>query len=625
MCGIAGIVDHNNAEVSRSLLESMGRAMSHRGPDDEGIYTDRNVGLVHRRLSIIDLETGHQPIANEDKSIWIITNGEIYNFLELKKDLEAKGHNFRTNSDAEVVLHAYEEYGRDDFLSKLRGMYALAIWNNNNKELVLARDRLGKKPLLWYEYGGKLVFASEFNALLQDSSVPRQVNFRAIYHYLSFLATPAPETAFKNINRLEPGRYLIYQNGKVTIKTYWKLNYLPKLTVDFQEAKQRVLDTLTDSVNLRMISDVPVGVLLSGGVDSSAIVALINKTSRTKIKTFSIGFEESAYNELPYARKIARYFKTDHEEYVVDPKALEILPELVLRYGEPYADSSAIPSYYVSKMASRQVKVVLNGDGGDEVFGGYRRHLANHLALKFSSLPAGGIEAIKAAAGLLSIGAKRESLRNAPARFLEAYRFSFEERYLRWQGMFSEPMKDELLSGSFKREIGDLNSCSVIPVGSKGLDAIDQILFTDTHFNLPNDLLVKMDIASMANSLEARSPLLDHKLVELVARLPSDMKINNFKLKFLLKELLKDQMPEKLIRKNKQGFAVPIGEWFRGPMRDFLKTHLLSGEALKRDYFKISVVERMINLHLSRKADYAHHLWILLMFELWHRKFIDRT
>jgi len=623
MCGIAGIINTQDTLVDRLALEKMGQAMIHRGPDDEGIYLKGGTGLIHRRLSIIDLETGHQPISNEDGSVHIIANGEIYNFKELRKELEGKGHSFSTNSDTEAVLHAYEEYGEDGFLPKLRGMFAIAIWNEREKKLVLGRDRLGQKPLLWYEKGGRLIFASEFTGLLAEGSIKREMNFEAIYHYLTFMAVPAPLTAFGGVNRLMPGSYLVYRDGRVIIKQYWQLKYKPKNEISLTRAEDEIMELLSESIKLRLVSDVDLGILLSGGVDSSAILALAAKNTSQRLKTFSIGFEESSFNELPYARKVAKYFDTDHEEFIIEPKAVEILPELVKRYGEPFADSSAIPSYYVSKMAASQVKVVLNGDGGDEIFAGYRRHLANHLAARGVGIPGPLLGALSGFSKIMSAGARRESWRALPARYLSAHKLNFNERYLRWVGVFNEEDKMNLLSDSFRENIADINSVRIISSCEGELSALDEILFADTNFNLANDLLVKIDIASMANSLEARSPFLDHRLVEYVAQLPSGMKINNNKLKFLLKEVLGKLMPAKLIRRKKQGFAVPIGQWFRSSMKDFLKDHLLSGPALKRDYFNIKTVEGLIKGHLSQAGDYSHQLWTLLMLELWQREFID--
>ena len=630
MCGIAGIIDSKSRELDRTILNSMCEAMSHRGPDDEGYYFNRDssasVGLGHRRLSIIDLKTGHQPIHNENKNIWVIHNGEIYNFKDLKSRLEKAGHVFCTNSDAEVIVHAYEEYG-DDLTKHFRGMFSFAIWDGVKKKLILARDRIGKKPLLYTLLNDKLIFASEFKALLRHPEIGRRIDYEAIHHYLTYLCIPAPLTAFKDIRKIPPAHILIYQHGKAILKKYWELDFSKKVKITEQEAVGQIESLLRDAVKVRLISDVPLGVLLSGGLDSSYVTALMKQLSSNEIRTFSVGFSENQFNELPYAELIANRFKTDHVQDYVAPDATMVLPELVERYGEPYADSSALPTYYVCKVARKRVKVVLNGDGGDEVFCGYRRHLAGYLAEKFS-ISAKTINRTPLRA-IFNMFPDRPSSPNSPGnirRFLDAAEMDRAHRHMRWIGFFSEELKRDIYTDEFNSKTKDIDSSIFLTElfsKAEGLDSVDAALYIDTMFGLQNDLLVKMDIASMANSLETRSPLLDQYLMEFSASLPSKFKIQNFNLKHIFKKSARGLLPEQILRKPKRGFAIPVDEWFRKPLKEYLIDTVLSERALGRGYFKVEKIKDLIEVHLKGKNNYGQHLWGLLMLELWHRRFID--
>ena len=448
MCGICGVYNWHKRQIDKNLIHRMTASLSHRGPDDDGSYFDTCVGLGHRRLSIIDLVTGVQPLSNEDGSIWIVFNGEIYNFQTLREELENAGHIFRTQSDTEAIVHCYEAYGVD-CLQHLRGMFAFALWDARKGQLMLARDRLGQKPLFYAEGNGELIFASEIQGLLQVPSISREVDFHAIDLYLTCGYIPAPYTAFKAIRKLPPASYLIARDGKVTIRRYWDLVYTPKLEISEEEACERLLELLKEAVELRMISDVPLGAFLSGGIDSSAVVALMSQLSEKPVKTFSIGFEDAAYNELDHARTVAERFGTDHHEFIVQPKALEILPTLVRHYGEPYADSSAIPTFYVSKLTRGHVTVALNGDGGDESFAGYERYLANQLAAIYQKCPTllrktveKGISALPGHADLRS-GVQRFK------RFCESAGLPVASRYLDWVGIFNSSQKGELYTPEF--------------------------------------------------------------------------------------------------------------------------------------------------------------------------------
>jgi asparagine synthase (glutamine-hydrolysing) len=630
MCGIAGIVRRQGAQIDRELLERMNNAIRHRGPDDDGFYFSDGVGLSMRRLAIIDLKTGKQPIHNADRTAWIVFNGEIYNYRELRKQLEGLGHTFYTDSDTEAIIHAYDEYGTD-CPKHLRGMFALAIWNERDKSLFLARDRVGKKPLLYAQTNDQLIFGSEFTALLAHPEVSREVNYEAIHHYLSFISVPAPLTAYQAIRKLEPGHWLLWRDGEIKLERYWQLDFSRKLDIGEQEAGERVSELLRDAVRVRLMSEVPLGAFLSGGIDSSAVVALMAQESSERVKTFSIGFEEQDFSELHHARRVAEHVGAEHHEFIVRPNAMEILPTLVEHYGEPFADSSAIPSYYVSRETRAYVTVALNGDGGDECFAGYERYAAMNLAQRYTKLlPASvrnGVVANLANAlpEFQSRGAWAKRMSKGK-RFLKAASLSPIQRYLRWISAFDENAKLELYSDHFREQTSGFSTVGIIQpwfARANGAGIVDASLLTDTMTYLPNDLLVKMDIASMTVSLEARSPFLDHHLMEFAASLPEKLKLRRMTTKYLLKRILKDLVPAKNLSRSKMGFGVPVGHWFRGTMQPFLRETLLSEKALSRGLFKKDRVRQIVEEHVGHKVDHSHRLWTLLMLELWFQRFID--
>ena len=627
MCGIAGIVRSDGAQIDRELLTRMNDAIRHRGPDDDGFYFSDGVGLAMRRLSIIDLKGGHQPIHNSDRTAWIVFNGEIYNYRELRKQLEARGHRFYTDSDTEAIVHAYDEYGTD-CPKYLRGMFAFAIWDERAKSLFLARDRVGKKPLLYAQLNGQLIFGSEFMALLQHPDVSRDVNYEAIHHYLSFICVPAPLTAYQAIRKLQPGHSLLWKNGEIKLERYWQLDFSRKISISEEEAGERVVDLLRDAVRVRLMSEVPLGAFLSGGIDSSAVVALMARESSEKVKTFSIGFEEQDFSELHHARRVAEYVGAEHHEFIVRPDAMEILPTLVEHYGEPFADSSAIPSYYVSRETRKYVTVALNGDGGDECFAGYERYAAMNLAQRYANLlPAvirnGVIRNV--ARALPEFRSRANPLRKAQ-RFIDAASLSPVQRYLRWVSAFDEQAKSNLYSNDFRNQTAAFSTIGFIEpwfAKANGAGIVDASLLTDTMTYLPNDLLVKMDIASMTVSLEARSPFLDHHLMEFAASLPEGLKLRGMTTKYLLKRILKKFVPEENLTRAKMGFGVPIGHWFRGTMQPFLRETLLSEKAGARGLFNRDRVRDLIEQHTANKMNHEHRLWSLLMLELWFQRFID--
>lgn len=626
MCGIVGIVGSNGSPVDEPLLGRMCDAIRHRGPDEDGFYVNGPVGLGIRRLSIIDLKGGQQPIHNQDRTAWIVFNGEIYNYLELREKLEKLGHTFYTNSDTEAIIHAYDQYG-SDCPKHLRGMFAFAIWDERTEELFLARDRVGKKPLLYAQLNGQFVFGSEFSALLLHPGISKDTDTEALHHYLSFMCVPAPLTAYRAIRKLEPAHSLRWRKGEIKIERYWQPDFSHKLSISDEEAGERALDILRDAVRVRLMSEVPLGAFLSGGIDSSAVVALMSEASSEPVKTFSIGFEEQDFSELHHARRIAQHVGADHHEFIVRPDAMEVLPTLVEHYGEPYADSSAIPTYYVARETRKHVTVALNGDGGDESFAGYERYAAMRIAEKYHRLPALlRNSAVQPAIGLLpSSETKRTRIRDAK-RFVQAASLPKVERYLRWVSVFDSQAKQNLYSENFQHETENIQAADMISpwfAQANGGGIVDAALLTDIMTYLPNDLLVKVDIATMAVSLEARSPFLDHHVIDFAASLPENMKLRGLTTKYLLKRVLKRLLPAENLERRKMGFGVPIGHWFRGQMQAFLRETLLSQKSLSRGLFKPDALKQLVELHTRGERDYAHQLWTLLMLELWFQRFID--
>lgn len=630
MCGICGTIDYTNKDnFDENIIHKMCWEMKHRGPDDEGIYIHKQrffVGLGHRRLSIIDLSSaGHQPMANEDKTIWIVFNGEIYNYKELRMELENKGHIFKSHTDTETIIHLYEEYD-ENCVKYLRGMFAFCIWDNVQRKLILARDRIGKKPLIYFHGNDRFCFASEFVSLLASGLVEKKINLEAIDYYLTFGYIPAPLTIYKNIFKLPPAHTLILENGEVTINRYWQLDYSQKIDISEYDAAEEIIRLLKEAVKIRLYSDVPLGAFLSGGIDSSTVVALMSQLSDKSVKTFSIGFPERDYSELKYSRNIAKRFNTEHHEFIVEPKAMEILPLLVERYGEPYADSSCIPTYYLSQQTKQAVTVALNGDGGDELFAGYERYQAMLAAEMYQRMPKVAQKIISSFANLLPDSVNPKNRLRRIKRFLDGATLPSPQRYIRWVGIFDDALKRNLYSEDFSRATSQANPQKFTEPflnSSNGLSLIDSLLCTDTMTYLPNDLLVKVDITSMANSLEARSPFLDHKLMEFVAKLPAEYKMRRFLKKYILKKAVSDLIPQENIHRKKMGFGVPVGEWFRDDLKGFLREMLFSKTSLGREYFKPAVIKKMVEQHISKQKDYTFCLWALLMLELWHQRFMD--
>lgn len=629
MCGIVGKYNFGNKEpVGEDLIRKMCSQIVHRGPDDEGIYVKDSIGLGMRRLSIIDLGSGHQPIFNEDRSVVIVYNGEAYNFLELKEKLQKKGHQFYTQTDTEVLVHAYEEYGTD-FIKEIRGMFALALWDENRKILILARDRMGKKPLYYLEKNGILWFCSEIKSILVDSQVERKVDIQSLDYYLSLNYIPAPLTIFEGIKKLPPASLLICENGKIKIEKYWIIDNSFQNTMDENEYAEHLYQLLGESVKMRLISDVPLGAFLSGGVDSSIIVGLMAEHSDIPVKTFSIGFTEDEFSELEYARLIAKRFSTDHHEYVVTSDVKELIPKLVWYYNEPVGDSSAIPTYYVSKMTRQSVTVALSGDGGDELFAGYGKYPIIQNIISKNSL--NGLLRSIVTKFILSRDLNFLSVHSIFKRLQNSigYRFSTpQERDLRWITRFDGSFKSHLYTGEIKSVIHDHQSRSFYDLRiaeSPNKDVLSQISFMDLTSYLPDDLLIKVDIASMANSLEVRCPFLDHKFVEFAVRIPNSLKIQNGQSKYILKKAFAKLLPKEITERRKMGFSIPIDKWFRGELKELAYEILLGSSRDMSPYFEVRFVKRLLDTHTSRKADYGTLIWLLTNFVLWHNIFVGHS
>lgn len=625
MCGIAGSISFEGPRRMEQDVLAMCDTLTHRGPDDSGAWSDSLCAFGHRRLSIIDLSpAGRQPMCNEDNTIWIVFNGEVYNFRALREELEAAGHIFRSHTDTETIVHAYEEWGTD-CVRRLRGMFAFAIWDCNRQRLFMARDRVGKKPLFYAIANGMLIFASELQGLLANPHVSRDIEYSAIDEYLSYGYIAAPRTIFRGAHKLLPGHWILLDLGKgpqsLRSESYWSLDYLPKATLSEREAIERIRDLMTEAVKLRMISDVPLGAFLSGGLDSSIVTGLMAKLSNRPIQTFTIGFNEGEWDETAYARRVASKWNTDHHEFVVQADAMSILPKLIRHYGEPYADSSAIPSFYLAQLTRTNVTVALNGDGGDESFAGYTRYWASGVAERVMDIPGA-----KAMSGLilrsgLNSGKQKSTLRKMH-RFLAAARLPLDQRYRYWVGIVSDETKASLYHPDFASELSTqrIDCVRLLLETYRGLVPEERTMATDVSSYLPYDLLVKIDIACMAHSLEARSPFLDHEVMEFAASLPLRMKLRGANSKYLLKKAFADILPQENLNRGKMGFGVPIGMWFRGPLKSALKDTLLSDTALSRNYFNPIAISKMVDDHLCSRADYSAQLWALFMLELWHRE-----
>jgi asparagine synthase (glutamine-hydrolysing) len=628
MCGICGIVNASGDGPDRDLLHRMASQIRHRGPDDEGILVSGRAGLVARRLSIIDVEGGHQPIANEDETVWAAFNGEIYNHPELIEQLRARGHAFRTRCDTEVIVHLYEEYGID-FLNRLDGMFGLALWDLRNDTVILGRDRLGIKPLYYADLGDRLLFGSELKAML-PAGLPRDLNLAALDAYFAVTYIPAPHTIFESARKLLPGHYLRWQGGRpVETAAYWKLpvagaepRYDPRQTEDLAE---ELLELLRRAVKIHLISDVPLGAFLSGGLDSSTVVALMAEHSQHPVQTFSIGFEERSYDETPYARQVAQLFGANHRERTQKPDPVVMTEMLAWMYDEPFADSSAIATYSVAELARRHVKVALTGDGGDEIFGGYLIYRADKLRSLYQRLPEGLREGlIREAVNRLPTSDRKTSLDYKLKRFVRAASLPAAEAHAGWKTIFTRDVRERLIPEVPDEDLAIEMMSRYFREGPRG-DLIGGSLHADTVMGMPDDMLTKVDRTTMAVSLEARVPLLDRSVVEFMAGLPSSYKVHGWTLKYLMKRAMRGIVPDEIIDRQKAGFNVPIARWLRSDLREFMQESLSDSHLRSMGVFDPAVVQETIAEHLSGRVDRGRDLWALLMFSLWHSRYLENS
>ncbi len=616
MCGICGVFNFgSHAPVDQAALQRANDAMAHRGPDDQGFHINGALGLGNRRLSIIDLPGGHQPIANEDESVWITFNGEIYNYRDLRPDLYSRGHRLRTNSDTETILHLYEEYDLG-FVDHLRGMFALAIWDSRKQRLVLARDRLGVKPLFYFLEPGRLAFASELRALRELLSKKPEIDAQSVHDFFGFRYVPAPRTLYRGIEKLLPGHLLVADGKGVVSRAYWDVPDEEETAKPPREVAAEVVERLRESVKIRLVADVPLGVFLSGGTDSSAVVAFMSQLGAHPLRTFSVGFDESEYSELRFARLVAEQYRTQHQELVVRPENLSSeLPRLVSFRAEPLAEPTDVPLYLISRSAAQSVKVVLAGEGGDELFAGYPKYAADRLAGLFSSLPRG---AARALIRWLPHGQRRVKVA------LEALSVANEaERSVAWFAAFSREERESLFAPDFLAQVDPGHPARVIEsylAKVANRSPLKRMLYADLKVWLPDNLLLRGDLMTMAASIEERGPFLDQKLVELAARIPTQLLVRGFRTKMLLKDALRQHVPERALFRRKVGFRVPIAEWFRGPLKTFVGDLLLSPQALARGYFNVGNMERFVREHFDGTRDREKQLWALINFELWCRQ-----
>jgi len=644
MCGICGKISCGSEPIKESLINSMCSSFAYRGPDDRGSYTNAgelgngdqvHLGLGHQRLSIIDLSAaGHQPMPNEDGTLWVTFNGEIYNFRKIRAELKKKGHIFRSDTDTEVLIHLYEEDGMEA-IKKINGMFSFAIWDNEQNRLWVGRDRLGIKPLVYFWDGNHFIFASEIKALLADPNIPKEIDDEALFLYLTFNYVPAPYTIFKGIKKLEPGHYLVMENGNLRITKYWdapRENDPERKILSFRDQeklyKQDLYDLLDQSVQARMIADVPLGAFLSGGIDSSIIVALMSRHADKPVKTFSVGYkDDKIYDETVYAREVAKLYNTEHHEFKLSYKdMLEVLPNIISSFDEPFADSSAIPTYIVSKETRKHVTVALSGDGGDELFAGYRSYLAEYWFTKYTMVP-----------GFLKEGLLEKLIYALPdsrdtkgleyirrlKKFIKGTKGSFPERVLALKEVFPKDIRQKILFETPNNKSSNDRALKWVErlLNYYQGDSLNSILYSDLKDSLPGDMLTKVDWMSMKNSLEVRVPFLDHRLVELAFQMPGFLKLKNGKTKYILKETFKDLLPPSIYRRPKAGFEVPISRWLKNELKFLLDQYLAENKIQKQGIFDPLIIKQLVGQHLSGKTDTSWMLWNLIVFQSWYENY----
>ncbi len=622
MCGIVGLIHPEGKAAEPEILRAMNTALRHRGPDDEGYWVKRNVGLAMRRLSIIDLAGGHQPISNEDETVWTVFNGEIYNHAALRGELIQKGHRFKTRSDTEVIVHLYEEEG-EAFVQRLRGMLAIALWDQREQKLLLYRDRMGIKPLHYWFKDGTLLFGSEIKALLEHPEVGREISLEALSDFLSYLYIPTPRSIYREILKLPAGHLLRWVRGRIEVKPYWDFSYREEKEIRESEWVERLMAKLEEAVKLHLVSDVPVGAFLSGGTDSSSIVAWMSRLSANTVKTYSIGFRDDQFNELPYAREVARHCGTDHHEKVIEADAFRLLPKILSGFDEPFADSSAIPTYLVSEFAREDLKVVLSGDGGDELFAGYLWTRKEDWLERYRRLPLSLRRQIERFFLKKDYHPLRETgVSSLIRRFLFDATLAPAESFARRAMSFQPWMKEKLFEPWVTKELG--GETSLDPVRSffnrdNARSVMDKFLYLDSKIYLPDDLLTKVDRMSMIHSLEVRVPFLDHKLVELAGSIPFSLKLKGRTTKYILKRSVKGMLPPRILRQRKQGFSIPIQRWFRGELAGFAQSVLLEKSGQSRRYFRPAYMRWLLDEHQSGRQRFGTQIYALVIFELWLR------
>jgi len=616
VCGIAGIVRFDGAPVLEDDIRGMCRMMTHRGPDEEGVYLAPGVALGMRRLSIIDLDSGQQPVSNEDGSVWVVFNGEIYNYRELRHELKQRGHVLRSASDTETIVHLYEDFGAR-CVDHLRGMFTFALWDARLRQLLIARDRLGIKPLYYTELDGAIAFASELKPILQLPEVDRRLNWQAVGHLFTFLATSPSQSIVDGVRKLEPGHIAVARDGQLRVERYWDVDFEPDEQSTEDDLVERLRELLVESVKLHEIADVPFGAFLSGGIDSSAVVGTMAGLTTDRVKTFSIGFAEAGFDELCHARQVGEVFGTEHHELVLRPDVVQIAEDLAWYLDEPFGDTSAIPTYMVSKLAAEHVTVVLTGDGGDELFGGYDKYVTEERERRYARVPAPIRKALGAVGAAMPEGMKGR-------RFLQHLALDGSRRYLDASTLFRADEMRKLFRPSAYEQIGRFDPLTESLAHLRGMDAdwMSAIQYCDLHTYLPLDILTKVDRMTMAHSIEARPPLLDHKLVEFAARVPARLRMRGGSTKYLLKRAMRGVLPDAIIDRPKHGFAVPLAHWFRGELAGFTRDLLFSDACRQRGLFDATYVERLLQLH-ERGRDIDLQLWTLLSLELWCRRVLD--
>ena len=623
MCGIAGFTQFHRVVGNKETLEEMGRVIEHRGPDAHGNYIDDHVGLCHQRLSIIDLSSaGNQPLLSEN--FVIVFNGEIYNFISLREELVQEGYQFKTKTDTEVVLALYEKEG-PSCLDKLNGMFAIAIWDKSKEELFLARDRIGKKPLYYYNHGKDIVFASEIKALLTLKQIPREIRTDALYDYFTYLYIPDPKTIFKNIYKLEPGHYLLINKNTVEKKQYWDLSFATQTSKTKQEISDDVHDSLKECVERRMISDVPLGAFLSGGVDSSAVVGIMAKKEEKPVTTCSIGFDSKKYDEVEYAQQIADLFKTDHHEFTVKEDLASHIETIAHFFDEPFADSSMLPTYFVSKLARQKVTVALAGDGGDENFAGYSKYTVDLFEHKLRSFFPSFFKTAIFPPVVKFLQNKNQKYLKKAYTLLNSICASPARGFFMTNAFCTDSQWHALARPSLQEELGNYHPSKVTEDHYNNSDAtehLSKVLYTDIKTFLPGDILVKVDRMSMANSLEVRAPMLDYEFVSLAAQIPAQMKFNKGDKKHILKEAVKRFLPDNILYRKKMGFSVPLAQWFREDIKTFAHEKLFANDNGISVYFDTVELENIWQEHQNKIRDHGTILWSFLMFELWWQHYM---